>query len=146
MSSLYCTKLSKPSNLAEPISLKASVLNIWGVGDAIPITGLDCKRGSITISIYFGEVVMAECCGGFGSGGSGACSEASNAAIALAISVDDRRANLAAHGSDLSAHLAHGTRLSQPVFALAQLRQAMGVGPARVGIDAGGGRDGSIIS
>lgn len=70
----------------------------------------------------------------------------SEAAIALAMSFDDRRANLAAHGRDLSAHLEQGTLLSQPVFALAQLRQAIGVLPATVGIDAGCGRDGSRIS
>lgn len=72
--------------------------------------------------------------------------EASEAAIALAISFEDRLANLAAHGSDLSAHLEHGTLLSQPVLALAQLMHAIGVLPATAGIDVGRGREGSLIS
>ena len=66
--------------------------------------------------------------------------------MALATNFDDRLANLAAHGSDLSAHLEQGTLLSQPVFALAQLRQAIGVRPATAGILVGGGSDGSLIS
>lgn len=66
--------------------------------------------------------------------------------MALAINFDDLLANLAAHGSDLSAHLEQGTFLSQPVLALAQLRQAIGVRPAMADILAGGGSDGSLIS
>ena len=122
------------------------MLYIWGVGDAISIAGAECKRGSITISLYSSGAAIAKCCGGLGPVDSGACSEASDAAIAFTINVDGRRANLASHGSDLSVHLAHGTRLSQLVFALAQLRQAMGVRLATVRIDAGSGRDGSPIS
>ena len=72
--------------------------------------------------------------------------EAWVAARALAMSFDDRLANLAAHGSDLSAHLEHGTLLSQPVLALAQLRQAIGVLPAIAGMEGGRGREGSLIS
>jgi hypothetical protein len=40
---------------------------------------------------------------------------------------DVRRANRGAHGRFLSARLEHGTFLSQPAFAVAQLLQAMGV-------------------
>jgi nitrogen fixation-related uncharacterized protein len=52
---------------------------------------------------------------------------------------DDLRAKRAAQSSFLSAHREHGTRLSQPVLAWAQLRQAMGVFPATVGTPPGGG-------
>lgn len=85
-------------------------------------------------------------CGGCSFDGFAAGLEASDAAIALAISFDDRLANLAAHGNDLSAHLEHGTLLSQPVLALAQFRQAIGVLPATAGMEAGSGREGSLIS
>lgn len=123
------------------------MLYIWGgVGDAISIAGAECKRGSMTMSLYSVGVAIAECCGGLGSVDSGACSEASEMAIAFIIDVDGRRANLASHGSDLSVHLAHGTRLSQLVFAFAQLRQAMGVCLATVLIDAGGWRNGYPVS
>lgn len=123
------------------------MLYIWGgVSDAISIAGGGCKRGSITISLYSIGEAIAESCGGFGSVDSGACSEASDAAIAFIIDVDGRRANLASHGSDLSVHLAHGTRLSQLVFAFAQLRQAMGVCLATVLIDAEGWRVESPVS
>jgi hypothetical protein len=50
-------------------------------------------------------------------------------AAARLASFEERRAYLAAHGRFFSAHLEHGTLLSQPVFAFAQLRQAMGVRP-----------------
>lgn len=59
--------------------------------------------------------------------------------------LDERRANLAAHGRFLSAHLEQGTFLSQPVFALAQCIQAIGVFPITIGIPLGGD-DGSRTS
>lgn len=43
--------------------------------------------------------------------------------------LDDRRAYRAAQGRFFSAHREHGTLLSQPVFALAQLKHAIGVLP-----------------
>ena len=50
------------------------------------------------------------------------------AAAARAIDpLDVLRAKRGAHGRFLSAHLEHGTFLSQPAFAVAQLLQAMGV-------------------
>lgn len=94
----------------------------------------------------FGGLVVIKCCAGLVSFDSVTLSANSAAAIALAINFDDRRANLAEQGNDFSAHLEHGTLLSQPVFALAQLRQAMGVRPAIVGTEAGRGREGSLIS
>lgn len=141
MSSLYCTKPSTPLILVGPGSPAVPVLNIRGVGDAISIGGAECKRGLLIMSLFSGGVAIAACCSGLGAVDSGACLEALDEAIAFIVRVDGRRVNLASHDSDLSAHLAHGTRLSQLVFALAQLRQAMGVRLATVLIDAGGGGD-----
>lgn len=59
---------------------------------------------------------------------------------------DDRLANLASHCRPLSEQREHGTLLSQPVFAWAQLRQAIGVRPATVGIPPGSGSVGSRSS
>lgn len=77
------------------------------------------------------------------------CSSLSMAATAWAArktTFEDRLANLAAQSRFLSAHREHGTLLSQPVFACAQFKQAMGVLPAMVGTPPGPGSNGSRAS
>jgi len=59
---------------------------------------------------------------------------------------DERRANRASQGRFLSAHREQGTPLSQPAFELAQLMQAMGVGPVILGAPPDKGCAGSLAS
>lgn len=68
------------------------------------------------------------------------------ACAALAAALDERRANLAAHGRFFSAHRLQGTLLSHPVLAFAQFWHAMGVLPATVGTPPGSGSIGSLAS
>lgn len=68
------------------------------------------------------------------------------ACAALAAALEDRRANRAAQGRFFSAQRLQGTRLSHPVFALAQFWHAMGVLPATVGTPPGSGSIGSLAS
>lgn len=68
------------------------------------------------------------------------------ACAARTAAFDERRAKRAAQGRFFSTHLEQGTRLSQPVFALAQLWQAIGVRPAIVGTPPGRGSIGSLAS
>jgi hypothetical protein len=82
-------------------------------------------------STAMGAVV---CCGNMA-----AVLMAAEAWAARIAAFEERRANLAAHGRFLSAHLAHGTRLSHPVLACAQFKHAMGVLPAMVGMPCLGG-------
>ena len=58
----------------------------------------------------------------------------------------ERRAKRASQGRFFSAQREHGTALSQPVFALAQLIQAMGVRPAMDGTVPGAVCIGSLAS
>jgi len=72
--------------------------------------------------------------------------KAAFACAARTAALDDRRANLAAQGRFFSAQRAQGTLLSQPVLALAQFWQAIGVRPATVGTPPGRGSMGSRAS
>lgn len=84
--------------------------------------------------------------GGLGAPGINWLFIATLACAALAAALEDRRANLAAHGRFFSAHRLHGTLLSHPVLALAQFWQAIGVLPATVGTPPGSGSIGSLAS
>lgn len=97
-------------------------------------------RGSMSMKAI--EGVGCPC----GTPGIICCWKATLAWVARAAALEARLAKRAAHGSPFSAHLEQGTLLSQPVFALAQFWQAMGVRPAIVGIQPGKGSIGSRIS
>ncbi len=115
------------------------------IGDNGDLTEGSCLTGAWSISINAGLTVD------IGVGGVCAAAETlfrfkAFACAARNAAFDDRLANRASHGRPLSEQREHGTLLSQPVLACAQLRQAIGVRPATVGTPPGSGSAGSRSS